>query len=70
MTTASAGGGAGALRVDLGSATSLAPLGTTVTGECTPLHRGRTTMTWQTRILDKDGKLLALVIQTQLVKRS
>jgi len=47
-----------------------APVGTTVTGECTPLHRGRTTMTWQTRILDKDGKLLALVIQTQLVKRS
>jgi len=35
--------------------------------ECTPLHRGRTTMVWQTRITRRDGKLAALVTQTQLV---
>ena len=35
--------------------------------ECTPLHRGRTTMVWQTRITRGDGKLCALVTQTQLV---
>ena len=35
--------------------------------ECTPLHRGRTTMVWQTRITRGDGKLAALVTQTQIV---
>lgn len=43
-----------------------APLGTRLTGEATPLHRGRRTMVWQTRIT-ADGKLIALVTQTQLV---
>lgn len=32
-----------------------------------PLHLGRTTMIWQTDILRGDGKLAAVVIQTQLV---
>ena len=41
--------------------------GTTVRAECTPLHRGRRTMVWQTRITGADGKLLALVTQTQMV---
>ena len=41
--------------------------GTTVTGECTPIHRGRRTMVWQTRVTGPDGKLLALVTQTQAV---
>lgn len=41
--------------------------GTTITGECTPLHRGRRTMVWQTRITNADGRLLALVTQTQIV---
>ena len=36
-------------------------------GESTPLHRGRSTMVWQTRITRPDGKLLALVTQTQMV---
>lgn len=36
-------------------------------GETTPLHLGRTTMVWQTRIQREDGKLVAQVIQTQLV---
>ena len=44
-----------------------APLGTTLRGECTPLHRGRRTMVWQTRISTAEGKLVAVVIQTQLV---
>lgn len=42
-------------------------VGDTVRAECTPLHRGRTTMVWQTRITRGDGKLVALVTQTQLV---
>ncbi len=43
------------------------PLGDTARAECTPLHRGRTTMVWQTRITRGDGRVAALVIQTQLV---
>jgi len=44
-----------------------APVGTTVTGECTPFHRGRTTMVWQTLVKAESGKLCAVVTQTQLV---
>jgi uncharacterized protein (TIGR00369 family) len=44
-----------------------APLGTKVVAECTPVHRGRRTMVWQTRISTPEGKLIALVTQTQLV---
>ena len=43
------------------------PVGDTVRAECTPLHRGRTTMVWQTKIMRSDGRVAALVIQTQLV---
>jgi 1,4-dihydroxy-2-naphthoyl-CoA hydrolase len=43
------------------------PLGDTLRAECTPLHRGRSTMVWQTRITRGDGRLAALVTQTQLV---
>lgn len=43
--------------------------GETVRGECTPLHRGRRTMVWQTRVTGPDGRLLALVTQTQMVLR-
>ena len=42
-------------------------VGDTARAECTPLHRGRTTMVWQTRVTRSDGRLAALVIQTQLV---
>jgi 1,4-dihydroxy-2-naphthoyl-CoA hydrolase len=38
-----------------------------VIGETTPVHRGRRTMIWQTRISTSEGRLVALVIQTQLV---
>lgn len=43
------------------------PAGETALAETTPLHRGRTTMVWQTRITRTDGKLAAIVTQTQLV---
>jgi uncharacterized protein (TIGR00369 family) len=43
------------------------PVGDVARAECTPLHRGRTTMVWQTRITRGDGKLAAVVTQTQLV---
>jgi uncharacterized protein (TIGR00369 family) len=43
------------------------PEGDTAVAECTPVHRGRTTMVWQTRISRSDGRLAALVTQTQLV---
>ena len=42
-------------------------IGETITTETTPLHRGRTTMVWQTRITRADGRLAAMVTQTQLV---
>jgi len=44
-----------------------APSGTSVRGEATPVHKGRTTQVWQTRITGSDGKLVALVTQTQIV---
>jgi uncharacterized protein (TIGR00369 family) len=43
------------------------PLGDTAYAECTPLHRGRTTTVWQTRITRGDGRLCALVTQTQIM---
>jgi 1,4-dihydroxy-2-naphthoyl-CoA hydrolase len=46
---------------------SAIPVGETARAECTALHRGRTTMVWQTRITRNDGRLCALVIQTQMV---
>jgi 1,4-dihydroxy-2-naphthoyl-CoA hydrolase len=44
-----------------------APAGSRVIGESTPVHRGKTTMVWQTRVSAESGKLLALVTQTQMV---
>lgn len=44
-----------------------APAGSVVTGECLPLHRGRRTMVWQTRLTNAEGRLLAQVTQTQMV---
>ena len=38
-----------------------------VRAECTPLHRGRSTTVWQTRVTDASGRLLSLTIQTQAV---
>lgn len=44
-----------------------AKVGSTVVGESIALHRGRTTMVWQTSIRSTEGKLLSVVTQTQLV---
>lgn len=38
-----------------------------VRAEATPLHRGKRTMVWQTRVTDDTGRLLSLTIQTQMV---
>lgn len=46
------------------------PLGDTARAECTPLHKGRTTMVWQTKITRGDGKLAAIVTQTQMVLKA
>jgi 1,4-dihydroxy-2-naphthoyl-CoA hydrolase len=43
-----------------------APVGSVVTGEATPLHVGRRSSVWQTRLTNAEGKLLALVTQTQM----
>jgi 1,4-dihydroxy-2-naphthoyl-CoA hydrolase len=47
-----------------------APAGTKVIGEALPLHRGRRTTVWQTRITLEAGHLVAVVTQTQLVIES
>ncbi len=44
-----------------------AKAGTVVTGESVALHRGRSTQVWQTTIRNDQGKLCALVTQTQLI---
>ncbi len=38
-----------------------------VRAESVPLHRGKRTMVWQTRMTDEGGRLLAQTIQTQMV---
>ena len=43
------------------------PIGDVAYAECTALHRGRSTMVWQTRITRGDGRLCAIVTQTQMV---
>jgi uncharacterized protein (TIGR00369 family) len=44
-----------------------APLGTRLIGEATPVHRGRRTQVWTTRIATAEGRLMAVVTQTQMV---
>ena len=44
-----------------------APLGATLVATATPIHRGRQTQVWQTRIETSDGKLVALISQTQMI---
>jgi 1,4-dihydroxy-2-naphthoyl-CoA hydrolase len=41
--------------------------GTTVVATATPVHRGRRTQVWQTRLETEDGRLVAIVTQTQLI---
>ena len=60
---------AGATTTTLESKTNFFAAGRTgtVRAEATPLHRGKRTMVWQTRITDEAGRLLSLTIQTQMV---
>lgn len=44
-----------------------AAAGSTLNGECIALHRGKRTMVWQTRVTAEDGRLVAVVTQTQMV---
>jgi uncharacterized protein (TIGR00369 family) len=44
-----------------------APLGSVVTGRTTALNKGKRLMTWETRVSDASGKLVAVVTQTQMV---
>jgi 1,4-dihydroxy-2-naphthoyl-CoA hydrolase len=44
-----------------------APLGNRLTGEALPVHRGRQTQVWTTRITTQEGRLVAIVTQTQMV---
>lgn len=43
------------------------PMGDTAQAQCTPIHKGRKVMVWQTQIRRGDGKMAAIVTQTQLV---
>ncbi len=44
----------------------VAPAGATLVGRCSPVHRGQRTQVWQTRVETDDGRLIALVTQTQM----
>jgi len=44
-----------------------AKVGTTLIATATPVHRGRRTQVWQTRLETEEGKLVAIVTQTQMV---
>ena len=60
---------AGARTTTLESKTNFmgsAKVGQVVIGEATPLHIGRRSSVWQTRITSAEGRLLALVTQTQM----
>ncbi len=41
-----------------------------IRAESIPVHRGRTTQVWQTRVTDTSGRLLSMTIQTQFVLRA
>ena len=43
------------------------PAGSVLIAETTPLHRGRRTQVWETKLTHRDGRLAAKVIQTQMV---
>lgn len=44
-----------------------APADTSVTAECIPFHKGKSTMVWQTQVRNEAGKLSAVVTQTQMI---
>jgi uncharacterized protein (TIGR00369 family) len=46
---------------------SKASNGAKIAGACRPLHKGQRTMVWQTQVSRPDGRMVALVTQTQIV---
>ena len=44
-----------------------AKVGSTIRAVATPIHRGRRTQVWQTRLETEEGRLVAVVTQTQMV---
>jgi uncharacterized protein (TIGR00369 family) len=38
-----------------------------ITAEATPIHKGKRTHVWETRITDEAGKLLSVTTQTQMI---
>ena len=46
---------------------SASPIGARLIAEAIPLHRGRRTQVWETRISNEQGRLVAKVMQTQMV---
>ena len=44
------------------------PEGETAKGVCTPVNIGRTLQVWKTEIFREDGKLAAVVTQTQMIR--
>jgi 1,4-dihydroxy-2-naphthoyl-CoA hydrolase len=62
----------GAMTTTLESKTNFlrpVPIGHRARAVCIPLHRGRTTSVWQTTVHDEDGKVAAVVTQTQMTLR-
>lgn len=60
----------GALTTTIESKTNFigaAKEGSTVNAESTPFHIGKRSSVWQTKIMREDGKLVAVVTQTQMV---
>jgi len=39
----------------------------TITAESKPIHKGKRTHVWETRITDEKGKLLSVTTQTQMI---
>ena len=71
------GGAATSLNLPAGASTTTvesktnffapARTGQTIRGECSALHRGKRTLVWQTRVTSPEGRLVAVVTQTQIV---
>jgi uncharacterized protein (TIGR00369 family) len=59
--------GAGTTTIESKTNFLAAGRGGLVRAEATPLHRGKRTMVWQTRVTDEAGRLLSQTIQTQMV---
>ena len=47
-----------------------APLGARLTGEATPVHRGRRTMVWTTKITTPEGRLIGILTRGDVERAS